>query len=189
MCLVIGGYDCDLRWFAILRDSLFCSVRPARKPEFFFSHGAAAASGLGPLHNRGFTIVLRHTTLGRFPLDEWSVGRRDESQETDIRGPGWIRNLNRSKRAAADPRIRWQIRNSAMKIAYNGTAMDRILVRLQPGSVLYWYLKLKILGAECFPLETGFRLRQVTPYFCCSSAFRFGSLPVFPRSSYPRPMK
>jgi len=42
----------------------------------------------------------------------------------------------------------------------------------------------EFLGAECFPLETGFRLKQVTPYFCSSSAFRFKSLPVLPRSSF-----
>jgi len=29
------------------------------------------------LHNRGFMITLRHTTLGRTPLDEWSARRRD----------------------------------------------------------------------------------------------------------------
>jgi len=33
--------------------------------------------GLGLLHYRGFTITLRHTTLGRTPLDEWSALRRD----------------------------------------------------------------------------------------------------------------
>ena len=27
--------------------------------------------GQGPPHYRGFTILLRHTTLGRTPLDEW----------------------------------------------------------------------------------------------------------------------
>jgi len=29
------------------------------------------------LHNRGFMIILRHTTMGRTPLDEWSARRRD----------------------------------------------------------------------------------------------------------------
>jgi len=28
-------------------------------------------------HYRGFTITLRHTTVGRTPLDEWSAQRRD----------------------------------------------------------------------------------------------------------------
>jgi len=29
-----------------------------------------ASSGPGPPHCRGFTITLRHTTLGRTPLDK-----------------------------------------------------------------------------------------------------------------------
>ena len=33
-------------------------------------------SGPGP-HFRGFTITLRHTTIGRTPLDEWSARRTD----------------------------------------------------------------------------------------------------------------
>jgi len=33
--------------------------------------------GPWPPHYRGFTITLRHTTLSRTPLDEWSAGRRD----------------------------------------------------------------------------------------------------------------
>jgi hypothetical protein len=34
-------------------------------------------SGPRSHHYRGFTITLRHTTLGRTPLDEWPVRRRD----------------------------------------------------------------------------------------------------------------
>ena len=33
--------------------------------------------GTGPLHYRGFTMALRHTTLGRTSLDEWSARHRD----------------------------------------------------------------------------------------------------------------
>jgi hypothetical protein len=40
-------------------------------------HGSTALSGPGPRHYRGFTITLRHTTLGRTPLDGWSAQRRD----------------------------------------------------------------------------------------------------------------
>jgi len=40
---------------------------------FFFYHGATARSGPRPTHYRGFMIALRHTTLGRNPLDEWSA--------------------------------------------------------------------------------------------------------------------
>jgi hypothetical protein len=43
----------------------------------FCFHGAAAPSGPGPSHYRGFTITLRHTTLRRTPLDQWSARRRD----------------------------------------------------------------------------------------------------------------
>jgi hypothetical protein len=39
--------------------------------------GATALLGLRPPHYRGFTITLRHTTLGRTPLDEGSARRRD----------------------------------------------------------------------------------------------------------------
>ena len=39
--------------------------------------GATTASGPGPPHYRGFTITLRHTTLCRTPLDEWSARRWD----------------------------------------------------------------------------------------------------------------
>jgi hypothetical protein len=34
-------------------------------------------SGPGPPHCHGFMITLRHCTLGRTPLDEWSAHRRD----------------------------------------------------------------------------------------------------------------
>jgi len=40
-------------------------------------HGTTAPSGPGPPHHRGFTITLRHTTLSRTPLDEWSAQCRD----------------------------------------------------------------------------------------------------------------
>jgi hypothetical protein len=43
----------------------------------FFFHGATVPSGLRPPHCRDFTITIRHTTVGRTPMDEWSVQRRD----------------------------------------------------------------------------------------------------------------
>ena len=39
--------------------------------------GETALGGPGPPHYRGFTITLRHITLGWGPLDEWSARRRD----------------------------------------------------------------------------------------------------------------
>jgi hypothetical protein len=37
---------------------------------YFFPHCARAPSWPGPPHYRGFTITLRHTTLGRTPPDD-----------------------------------------------------------------------------------------------------------------------
>ena len=61
-----------------------------------------------------FTRFLDHTqrrtTLGRSPLDEWSVRRRDlyltTQQQTDINAPGEIRTHNLSRRSAAGLRLR-----------------------------------------------------------------------------------
>jgi hypothetical protein len=40
-------------------------------------HWLSAPSKQGPAHYRGFTITLRHSTVGRTPLDEWSGLRRN----------------------------------------------------------------------------------------------------------------
>ena len=76
-------------------------------------HGATAPSGPRPPHYRGFTIVLRRTTLVKTPLEEWPTRHRDLyltntqlSQETEIYVPGGIRTRNPNKRATADPRLR-----------------------------------------------------------------------------------
>jgi hypothetical protein len=76
----------------------------------FFSHGTATPSGQRPPHCRRFTITLRHTTLGRTPLDEGSARRRDlyvttyntHKRQTSVTY-GRIRKHNVSKRATADP--------------------------------------------------------------------------------------
>ena len=57
---------------------------------YIFFHGVTAPNGLGSHHYRGFKITLRHTTLGRIPLDERSARRRETStwqhlmKETDL---------------------------------------------------------------------------------------------------------
>jgi hypothetical protein len=43
----------------------------------WFFHGATAPSVPGSPPYQGFTITLRHTTLGRNPLDEWSAWRKE----------------------------------------------------------------------------------------------------------------
>jgi hypothetical protein len=40
---------------------------------YIFLHSATGHSGPGPRLDQGFTIILRHTTLGRTPLDELSA--------------------------------------------------------------------------------------------------------------------
>jgi hypothetical protein len=45
-------------------------LRTRTSPPKNFFCGATARSGPQPPHYRGFTITLRHTTLGRTPLDE-----------------------------------------------------------------------------------------------------------------------
>ena len=63
-------------------------------------HGATAPSWPGLPHCRGFTITLRHTTLGRTPLDGWSarLDNTQHSKETGIHAPGGIWTRNSSKR-------------------------------------------------------------------------------------------
>jgi hypothetical protein len=62
--------------------------------------GATAQLGPRAPHCWRFEITLRHTTLGRTPLDEGPVRRRDGTQywpEIDIRAPGRIRTSNPNK--------------------------------------------------------------------------------------------
>jgi hypothetical protein len=63
----------------------------------FFLPWRNNTSGPRPPHYRGFTITLRHTTLGRTPLDELSARRRDlyltthnTQKETNIHATGGI---------------------------------------------------------------------------------------------------
>jgi len=81
--------------------------------------GATAPSGPGPSLSRGFIEhTRRRTTVGRTPLDECSVCRRDLylttlTQQTDIRASSGIRTHNLSRQAAANLRLRlrpaWQL--------------------------------------------------------------------------------
>ena len=46
-------------------------------PYFFSTVALTTPSVRGSPHYGGFTMALRHTTIGRTPLDEWSARRRD----------------------------------------------------------------------------------------------------------------
>jgi hypothetical protein len=65
----------------------------------FFPMARQPLGGLGRLIVRGFTIThLRHTTLGRTPLDEGPLpDNTQHSQETDIHALGGIRTHNPNK--------------------------------------------------------------------------------------------
>jgi len=52
------------------------TVTEAPPNKIFFLHCATAPSRPAPSRYRGFMITLRHTTLGRTPLGEWSARRR-----------------------------------------------------------------------------------------------------------------
>jgi len=56
-----------------MRICVFVSLDEVRTNSFF--QGATAASRPGLPHYPGFTIALRHTTLCKTPLDEWSARR------------------------------------------------------------------------------------------------------------------
>jgi hypothetical protein len=69
------------------------------------------------IHFRGFTITLRHTTLGRTPMDEWSARRSTQQmQQIDIHAPGGIRSHNPSMPAATDTRHRMRGRWDRQKV-------------------------------------------------------------------------
>jgi hypothetical protein len=79
----------------------------------FFPGGTTVPSGPGPSQCRAVANTLRHTTVGRTPLDEWSARRRDRyltkinihKRQTSM-PPGGIRTHNPSKRSAANLRLR-----------------------------------------------------------------------------------
>ena len=92
------------------------SLQPTRcfshnvKVPFFY--GLTAHNGPRPPHYRGFTMTLRHTTLGSTPLDELSARRtdlylttRNTHKKADIQAPGTIRTRNRCKWGTADLRL------------------------------------------------------------------------------------
>jgi hypothetical protein len=83
-----------------LRESIFTT----------FCRGATVASGLRPPHYWGFAITIRHITLGRTPLGQWSSQSIDlyltthntPKRQTGSHAFSGIRSHNLSKRAAAD---------------------------------------------------------------------------------------
>ena len=107
---VINGNKNLLLWLLLLYLTPYSQIVNRHN---CFPQGAAAPSGSGPPVYGSFTITLRHTKVGRTPLDEWSARRRDLYVVTNIthksqtsKTPSEIWTHNPNKRAAADPRPR-----------------------------------------------------------------------------------
>jgi hypothetical protein len=72
-----------------------------------FDAGVRLALGVVPLHCRGFTVTLRHTRVGRTPLDKWSARRRDlcltthstHKRQTSMPPPGFETTIPASERS------------------------------------------------------------------------------------------
>jgi len=67
-----GTASCTKRWAECVKKIRLCNSAKLKTEhvQTDFYYGATASSGPGPPHYRGFTITLRHTTLGRNPLYE-----------------------------------------------------------------------------------------------------------------------
>ena len=71
----------SINWLGCITETecVYCAVR-AQNIYIYISpppHSTTAPRGPGPPHHRGFTITLRHTTVSRTPLDEWSAWHSD----------------------------------------------------------------------------------------------------------------
>jgi len=86
-------------------------------------------------HCWGFKITIRHTTLSRTPLGEWSARRKKlyltkhKTHKRHIYAPRGIRTRSSSKRAAADPHFRpcscWDRYVTSLSQVYRrGISMD-----------------------------------------------------------------
>ena len=83
--------------------------------EFFLWH-------CDPTRAMASFIHIRRIAVGRTPLDEWSARRRDlylTTQQTNIHAPYGIRTHDRSRRAAADLRLRPRGHWDRHKYKYN----------------------------------------------------------------------
>ena len=80
----------------------------------FFLQWRNSPSWPRPPHCRGFTITLRHTTLGRTPLDERSARRRDlyltthntHNRQTSMPPAGFEPKISASERPQTDALVR-----------------------------------------------------------------------------------
>jgi hypothetical protein len=96
-------------WFQAVRylnSMKMCGSTPCFNQNHCFFDSATAHSGPDPPHSRGFSITLRHTTIMRTPVDEWSIRRRylyltihnTHKKQTSIHTAGLEHTIPSSKR-------------------------------------------------------------------------------------------
>ena len=113
------------------------------------------ASGPGPSHYLDFTITLRHITLGRTALEEWSARHRDLYLTAHTKHTGerhsytdGNRTRNPSKRAAADPCLiplgHWDRQAKRHQLEFTIPCIDNVIWF----SCISWLLK---MGPIDFP--------------------------------------
>jgi hypothetical protein len=98
-------YNGKLQEEAAIHGVIFLTILPLHYLILHYYSWFDSPSRSRPTHCSGFEITLRHTTLGRTPLDERSTRLRN-LYLTDMDTHGVIRTLNPSKQAAADASLR-----------------------------------------------------------------------------------
>jgi hypothetical protein len=104
--------------------------------------GVIDSSGPGPPQYRGFTITLRHTTLGRTPLNELSVRRRDlylTTHNTHNRQTSMPlrRDSNPQSQQASCRRCKSLTARPLGPARYNGTSLSPVHFEFMTKRVIY----------------------------------------------------
>jgi hypothetical protein len=141
----------------------------------FFFYGATGPNGAGLPYYRGFMITLRHVTLGRTSLDEWSARCRNL----------YLTTHNTHKRQTSIPPVSFESTIPAVKQCTEWHALDRAATGI--GSVdtidfykcffffFYWhYNPLWVLAFSVIffhsALSSHCFLYSLTPIICKSSS-------------------
>ena len=126
------------------RPTLSLVIIPTGRVSLF--HGSATHNRPGPHHYRGFTIISRHTTLGRTPLDEGSARRTDFYLTTHRQPwPNGIRTRNPSKRTAADTHLPTEIGRHSNWLFYSTLFIDWSLYSGRPVFTLRKIISIHLL--------------------------------------------
>ena len=130
---------------------------------------STAPSGAGPARCRGYMITLRHTTLGRTPLDEWSARRRDlylttydnDKRQTCPRGDSNLPSLQASgpktyalDRAVTGTEMAWSFYCKYQMVNW------RTWMKLNPSNAALHFVKINCIRFCYFSTQTEINRRQ-----------------------------